>query len=250
VETKKVEGEESQEKTTAKPVSDSFVGKFTTPLELKESFVLCHKDTKPLILSHLISHFKWKRVLCFTNTKEGTHRLCLLLQYMGNVNVREISAKWTAKARDLVLQKFASGSIDILVTSDQMARGIDIPQVDYVISYDLPGFTKTYIHRVGRCARAGKEGHAVTLVMKDQIGVYKKTMKSAGKTNYERLLVKNSELKGLEEKFKGALEQLKSTITEEESHSTGHTKSTSKLKKPANDTNTNTSAKKRKKSST
>lgn len=94
-------------------VSDSFVGKFTTPLELKESFVLCHKDMKPLVLSYLISHFKWKRVLCFTNTKEGTHRLCLLLKFMGNLTVKEISAKWTSKARDMALKKFENGSVDM-----------------------------------------------------------------------------------------------------------------------------------------
>ncbi|ODN05097.1 ATP-dependent RNA helicase DDX51 [Orchesella cincta] len=205
-----------EDKKNVPEVSDSFVGKFTTPLELKESFVLCHKDMKPLILSYLISHFNWKRVLCFTNTKESTHRLCLLLKYMGNLNVKEISAKWTAKARDVMLKKFASGAIDILVTSDQMARGIDIPTVDYVISYDLPGYTKTYIHRIGRCARAGRDGHAVSLVMKEQIGMYKKTMKSAGKNNFERLMVKNSDLKELEPKFKEALTQLKTTVTEEE----------------------------------
>lgn len=56
-----------------------------------------------------------------------------------------------------------------LITSDQMARGIDIPSVDYVISYDLPGYTKTYIHRIGRCARAGREGQAVSLIQQDQV---------------------------------------------------------------------------------
>lgn len=111
----KREDEDSKREESATPVnvSDSFVGKFTTPLELKESFVLCHKDTKPLILSYLISHFKWKRVLCFTNTKEGTHRLCLLLKYLGNLNVKEISAKWTPKARDMALKNFSNGSIDM-----------------------------------------------------------------------------------------------------------------------------------------
>lgn len=104
------DGEDTSGLTT---VSDSFVGKFTTPLELKESFVLCHKDTKPLMISHLISDLKWKRVLCFTNTKEGCHRLCLLLKYMGNLSVKEISAKWTPKARDVALKKFANGSIDM-----------------------------------------------------------------------------------------------------------------------------------------
>jgi ATP-dependent RNA helicase DDX51/DBP6 len=94
-------------------ISDSFVGKYTTPKELKESFVLCKKETKPLVLSYLISHFKWKRVLCFSNTKENTHRLCLLLKFMGNLNVKEISSKWNPKTRDMVLKKFTDGSIDM-----------------------------------------------------------------------------------------------------------------------------------------
>jgi len=50
-----------------------------------------------------------------------------------------------------------------------MARGMDIPGVDYVISYDLPGYTKTYIHRIGRCARAGREGHAISLIFRKQV---------------------------------------------------------------------------------
>ena len=93
--------------------SDSFVGKFTTPTELKESFVLCQKENKPLILSHLISKHQWKRVLCFANTNEATHRLCLLLNLMGNVQVREVSAKWSPHARDMVIKKFIDGSIDM-----------------------------------------------------------------------------------------------------------------------------------------
>jgi len=94
-------------------VSDGFVGKFTTPSELKESFVLCKKTTKPLTLTYLISKFKWKRVLCFTNTTENTHRLCLLLKLMGNLNVREVSSKWNPKTREMVLKKFTEGSIDM-----------------------------------------------------------------------------------------------------------------------------------------
>jgi ATP-dependent RNA helicase DDX51/DBP6 len=96
-------------------VAESFVGKYSTPTELKESFVLCKKETKPLVLTYLISHFKWKRVLCFANTKESTHRLCLLLKFMGHLNVREVSAKWSPKTRDIVLKKFAEGSIDMYV---------------------------------------------------------------------------------------------------------------------------------------
>lgn len=56
-----------------------------------------------------------------------------------------------------------------LVTSDQLARGIDIPLVDHVISYDVPGYTKTYVHRIGRTARAGRNGQAITLVNREQV---------------------------------------------------------------------------------
>jgi superfamily II DNA/RNA helicase len=115
-----------------------------------------------------------------------------------------------------------------------MARGIDIPTVDYVISYDLPGYTKTYIHRIGRCARAGREGKAVSLVLQEQvlkikftklsckilkhsfnklqIGIYKKTMKQTGKTDFVKIPVKNSELRPLEDNFKEALVKLKSHV--------------------------------------
>jgi ATP-dependent RNA helicase DDX51/DBP6 len=93
--------------------SDSFIGKYTTPEELKESFVLCQNETKPLVLAYLISTFKWKRVLCFTNTKESTHRLCLLLKFMGNLKVREISSKWSPHTQDMMLRRFSEGSIDM-----------------------------------------------------------------------------------------------------------------------------------------
>jgi len=111
VESTETMGEKGSESTQA--VSESFIGKFTTPSELKESFVLCKKEAKPLILTYLISHLKWKRVLCFANTRESTHRLCLLLRCMGHLNVREISSKWNPKTRDMVLKKFSDGSIDV-----------------------------------------------------------------------------------------------------------------------------------------
>lgn len=103
----------TSEKSGSTEIADSFIGKFTTPDELKEMFVLCQKETKPLVLAHLVTKSQWKRVLCFVNTKENTHRLCLLLKFMGNLNVKEISSKWSPHTRDLVLKKFAEGFIEM-----------------------------------------------------------------------------------------------------------------------------------------
>lgn len=70
-----------------------------------------------------------------------------------------------AKAqRSRILNKFSSGELDVLVCSDALARGIDIGTCDLVVSYDCPQFVKTYVHRVGRTARAGRQGTAVTLL--------------------------------------------------------------------------------------
>ncbi len=62
-----------------------------------------------------------------------------------------------------MLNQFSNGSIDLLVASDALARGIDIGCIDFVVSYDCPQFAKTYIHRVGRTARAGQVGEAITI---------------------------------------------------------------------------------------
>ena len=71
---------------------------------------------------------------------------------------------WRIESSDFV-------SSDSLICSDAMARGMDIGNVQYVISYDPPPYIKTYIHRVGRTARAGKEGIALTLLQKKEVGI-------------------------------------------------------------------------------
>ena len=66
--------------------------------------------------------------------------------------------------RSKILSQFTHGKVDVLICTDALARGIDIGQIDFVVSYDCPKFVKTYIHRVGRTARAGKTGCAITLL--------------------------------------------------------------------------------------
>lgn len=88
------------------------------------------------------------------------------------MKIEELSSGLTSSTRNTVLLKFQTGKIDGIVCSDALARGIDIDSVDVVISYDAPRHVKTYIHRVGRTARAGKTGTAVTLLTVNEVNAF------------------------------------------------------------------------------
>ena len=85
-------------------------------------------------------------------------RLYLLVKHFGGVVVTEFSSTLSAAQRKTILQDFNSGNTQLIICSDAMARGLDLQDVQYVVSYDPPVSSKTYIHRVGRTARAGKTG--------------------------------------------------------------------------------------------
>lgn len=152
----------------------SFVGKFTTPLELTEKYCMTQAELKPLSLYTLITENKWKRFLCFTNSGESAHRLSFVLQQLlgDDMRIEELSSGLSPNLRNSVLTKFQMGHINGLVCSDALARGIDVQDVDIVISYEMPRHIKTYIHRVGRTGRAGKKGLAVTMLLKHEMPLF------------------------------------------------------------------------------
>lgn len=155
---------------------------FTTPLELKERFVRCDDpQKKPLLLYTLLTNKSLKNVLIFTNSGDSSHKLAILLHQFG-LSVDELSSKAQDK-RAKVLSQFRSCNLDFLVCTDALARGIDIGTVDYVVSYDLPKFVTTYIHRVGRTARAGRQGTAITIIEKNEDKRFKSLLKECGKTS-------------------------------------------------------------------
>ncbi len=119
-----------------------------------------HRDT---YFVFLINEFAGQSTIVFSNTVRDTQRLAILLRTLG-FSALALHGQLSQTARLGALNKFKSGSRDILVATDVAARGLDIPQVDVVINYDLPNDSKTYIHRVGRTARAGKSGKALNLV--------------------------------------------------------------------------------------
>ncbi|XP_070395061.1 ATP-dependent RNA helicase DDX51 [Dermacentor albipictus] len=195
----------------------TFVGKYTTPQGLSEFYYLTHDNTKPLAVWDLVANHGFRDTLCFTASKEDAHRLSLVLKEMGNVRAEEFSAKLSTAERARVLRKFASGKLDILVCSNVLARGLDVANVRHVICYDPPKFIKTYVHRVGRTARAGVPGTAVTFLRQGQLQAFKEMLSSAGKTDIQPLdLTDTDGLEPLQSKYRDALKAVETIVKSEQ----------------------------------
>lgn len=163
----------------------NFIGRYTSPEELKEEAIECEAEYKPVALYQLIiRNGITSKVLVFTNSGGTAHRLTILLQSLlskENIVVGELSAQLVSKEREDILTKFSSGKIQILVCSDALARGVDIPNVQLVISYDLPKHINGYIHRAGRTGRAGKSGTAISILTPKQVKIFKHMLNNAHK---------------------------------------------------------------------
>ncbi|MBS0627533.1 MAG: DEAD/DEAH box helicase, partial [Verrucomicrobia bacterium] len=122
---------------------------------------------KQKLLSHLISSEKWQQVLVFTRTKHGANRLASALEAEG-ISAAAIHGNKSQGARVKALSDFKQNAVRVLVATDIAARGIDIDQLPYVVNFDLPHVPEDYVHRIGRTARAGHTGKAISLVSIDE----------------------------------------------------------------------------------
>ncbi len=125
------------------------------------------KGEKRALLSWLIGKGNWRQVLVFTRTKHGANRLAEQLEQDG-LGAAAIHGNKSQGARTRALADFKSNNVRVLVATDIAARGIDIDQLPHVVNYELPEVPEHYVHRIGRTARAGREGVAVSLVSNDE----------------------------------------------------------------------------------
>ena len=119
--------------------------------------------TKAEVLHDLISENRDEKVLLFCDTKRMVNKVQKKLQ-SGNIRSDMIHGDKTQRTRELALERFRKGKVQVLVATDVVARGIDVLDVSLVINYDVPGNYNDYVHRIGRTGRAGKSGKAITLV--------------------------------------------------------------------------------------
>jgi ATP-dependent RNA helicase RhlE len=130
------------------------------------------RPRKRKLLSNLISEGKWKQVLIFTRTKHGSNRLAEQLNRDG-ISAAAINGNKSQGARTRALKDFKSGDVRVLVATDIAARGLDIERLPHVVNYELPHVAEDYVHRIGRTARAGQSGHAISLVCADEVKLLK-----------------------------------------------------------------------------
>src|SRR5579863_1023249 len=120
-------------------------------------------SAKPAFLAELLKQEPVNRALVFTRTKHGADKVVKSLARAG-IAADAIHGNKSQNHRERVLAAFRSGAIRTLVATDIAARGIDVDGVSHVVNFDLPNVPETYVHRIGRTARAGAEGIAISLV--------------------------------------------------------------------------------------
>ena len=144
------------------PVRVEVTPQATTVEKIDQSVFHVLKKDKRALLEHILTDAAVRRVLVFTRTKHGANKLVQQLD-QSHIQAEAIHGNKSQTARERALLNFRTGKTRVLVATDIAARGIDVDDVTHVINYDLPNEPESYVHRIGRTARAGASGIAYSL---------------------------------------------------------------------------------------
>lgn len=146
-------------KNPVRVIAESYID----PSKLKQYYYNVTDDEKFSLLVYLLRNEDAKLVMVFCNTKHNTDFVANNLQANG-INALAIHGGFSQDKRDYVMEQFHNKKVSVMVCTDVAARGLDIKGVSHVYNYDLPADSKAYIHRIGRTARAGNEGKAISIL--------------------------------------------------------------------------------------
>ena len=157
------------------PISIEVASRNTTAERVEQVAFAVPKEMKRHLLVHLFDHGAsgegtWHQVLVFTRTKHGANRLAQHLEQAG-IRAAAIHGNKSQAARVRALADFKAGNVAALVATEVASRGLDIKELPQVVNYELPNVPEDYVHRIGRTARAGASGRAVSLVSPDETGL-------------------------------------------------------------------------------
>ncbi|EAQ29908.1 DNA and RNA helicase [Erythrobacter sp. NAP1] len=166
------------------PVQVSVTPESTTAERIDQYLFMVQQDEKQSLLELILSGRhkvpgEFERILIFTRTKHGADRVVKKLSRAG-IPANAIHGNKSQPQRQRALDEFRRGKTMILVATDVAARGIDIPGVSHVLNYELPNVPEQYVHRIGRTARAGKDGVAIAFCAEDERAYLKDIRKTTG----------------------------------------------------------------------
>ncbi|MCK5821751.1 MAG: DEAD/DEAH box helicase [Bacteroidales bacterium] len=147
---------------------------------IKQSAYMVSEDKKGPLLRYLITHNNLQQVLVFTSSVFKAESVVNKLVKNG-IDAEAIHGKRSQHARTEVLRQFKSGELRVMVSTDLLARGIDIEFLPHVINYELPRSPKDYIHRIGRTGRAESPGEAISIISPEELAHFKVIQKKMGK---------------------------------------------------------------------
>ncbi|WP_415884035.1 DEAD/DEAH box helicase [Neptuniibacter sp. QD72_48] len=145
------------------PVKIEIEQESTIPEQLVQRAIEVDHNNRTMLLKHLLKQQNWSQVLIFVASKRTANNVEMKL-YRSGIQAKTLHGDLTQKERNQALQEFKSGECKILIATDLAARGIDIPNLPCVLNYDLPRAPADYVHRIGRTARAGEIGEAISFV--------------------------------------------------------------------------------------
>jgi len=141
----------------------------STAERIEQRVVLVGRDHKKDLLVDVLNFEDYDRVLIFSRTKHGANRLVKILERAG-IEAAAIHGNKSQNARERAMDGFRSGDLNVLIATDIASRGIDVEGVSHVINYDLPNEPESYVHRIGRTARAGASGIAISFCDETETG--------------------------------------------------------------------------------
>jgi ATP-dependent RNA helicase RhlE len=172
------------------PVQVSVTPESTTAERIDQYLFMVQQDEKLSLLQMILQRRhrvpgEFERILIFTRTKHGADRVVKKLSHAG-IESNAIHGNKSQPQRQRALDEFRKARVPILIATDVAARGIDIPGVSHVINYELPNVPEQYVHRIGRTARAGRDGIAIAFCAEDERAYLKDIRKVTG-AELERL---------------------------------------------------------------
>lgn len=176
--TKKVQ--KLQRASLVNPVKVEVSTKYKTVDQLQQYYIFIPVKYKDVYLVHVLNEMAGNSFMIFCSTCANTIKTALMIRNLG-MSAVPLHGQMSQNRRLAALTKFRAKNRSILISTDVASRGLDIPHVDVVINFDIPTHSKDYIHRVGRTARAGRSGKAITFVTQYDVELYQRIEHLIGK---------------------------------------------------------------------